>query len=187
MPNTFSRNYNNFSRIYLIDNCSAYQFRIKHVKLVVFTEDVGWTATQKNKNGKNTSLATNTGKKEETEEKFKIITRMIGILTKIKPIVLFRWSSCGKYPQFWLETNDVMKTFRNCLKNPKNTRGKSRCPFLLWRHKFCFAIGTFVGISAYVSNSSLFTLGGIGFWEVFQKLFQKCSFLIVQLSGLPSS
>lgn len=174
MPNTFSRNYNNF-------------FRIKHVKLVVFTEDVGWTATQKNKNGKNTSLATNTGKKEETEEKFKIITRMIGILTNIKPIVLFRWSSCGKYPQFWLETNDVMKTFRNCLKNPKNTRGKSRCPFLLWRHKFCFAIGTFVGISAYVSNSSLFTLGGIGFWEVFQKLFQKCSFLMVQLSGLPSS
>ena len=56
---------------------------------------------------------------------------MIAILTKIKPIVLFRWSSCGKYPQFCLETNDVMKTFKNCLKNPKNTRGKSSYPFLL--------------------------------------------------------
>ena len=31
MPNSFSRNYYNFFRIHLIDNCSVYQFRIKNM------------------------------------------------------------------------------------------------------------------------------------------------------------
>ena len=100
--------------------------------------------TKNNQDDTNTSLATNTSKtgkreKEKTKEKFKIITRMTAILIKIRPIVLFKKFSRRKYPQWWLEANDVTRTFKNCLKNPKKSREK-KLVFLYFVFVFVFLL-----------------------------------------------